>query len=461
MHARDTIVISSTLPQDQPYATSDTRQKVVPRTAQRLLLALLAVVFCGGFLFLVTISPLLLYGFYIALAALIVLRIESVGQFLKLLAPISPYLYWLLIYGAWATLVSPFISVVFGDIVRLMFRNLLFLTAAAVAFSDAQNFQRFARFIQIGVIINCAISVTQLNDPQFALDLARMLGEKTYTNNNVRPGGLWINPDEAAFANLMALLIIGTERTPLAWIARCAAVYSIYVSASRTGSYILLIFFLAFLAFQLSQRAFSFKRMTILVNVLAVAYLIFLGLYYTDNLPTYDHSQDFALSRILDVQESNTDYTRGDLTYAVFQVALNAPWHGYGTLGLQDADASQLYFQRALPGLGAHNIFLAIWGEAGILGLFGYLIALGVGASRVLRAKLAPTHRLIAGLMWMAYLIRGLTWHGQLTSGMGILCVAALYCYPVLMELRDDRPLTTDDGLTAVSGRSSVVKTYG
>jgi O-antigen ligase len=428
------IVWNNTTAINEPYSRSDQRQKVVPRVAQRVLVALLALIFCGGFLFLVTISPLVLYGFYVALAAMIVLRTESVVQFLKALAPLSPYLYWLLLYAAWATLISPFISVVFGDIVRLLFRNLLFLTAAAVAFSDRSAYRLFSRFIQVGVIINCAISVTQLNDPQFALDLARMLGDKTYTNNNVRPGGLWINPDEAAFANLMALLIIGTDRSPLAWIARCAAVYSIYVSASRTGSYILVLFFVAFLLFQLSQRAFSFKRMTLLVNGLALAYLVFYGMFYTNNLPAYDHSQDFALSRILDIQESNTDYTRGDLTYAVFQVAINAPWHGYGTLGLQDAEASQLYFQRALPGLGAHNIFLAIWGEAGILGLFGYLIALGVGASQVLRYKLAPAHRLIAGLMWVGYLIRGVTWHGQLHSGMGILCVALLYCYPMLMR---------------------------
>lgn len=419
-----TMPIMATTPAEQA------RQKVVPRLAERGLIVLLAVVYGGGFLFLVSISPLLLYAFYIAIAALIVLRIESIAQLLGNLKPVAPYLIWLIAFWSWGVLVSPYPEAVFGEVIRVVFRNLLFLVAVAVVLSNPASYRFFGQLVQVAIFINFFIALRQLNDPQFAVDFARLLGEESYVANNVRPAGLWINPDEASFSLLFGLLVTARNRGLLVWLARAAAVYTIYLTASRSGGYILVLFAVSYLVFQLSQRVFSFRRAVVLVNVVTLVYAIWLGLYYTDNLPRYDVSQDFALSRMLDYQETNTDYTRGDLTGAVYDLVLDSPWHGYGAMGLQDAQTSYLYFQSALPGLGAHNIFLAVWGETGLLGLVSYLAVLAFGCSRVLRLRLTPHQRLIIGFMWFGYLVRGLTWHSQFLSGTGMIIAGILFCYP-------------------------------
>lgn len=408
------------------------RALLVPRTAQRGLILLLSVAYGGGFLFLTTISPLLLYGFYLALIALIALRIESLDQLARDVRPLLPYLAWMTAFWCWGMLVSPFPNVVFGEVIRIVFRNVLFLLAVAVAVSDLRSERLFALLVQAAIFINYYLAQRQLNDPQFALDFARRLGEETYVANNVRPAGLWINPDEAAFALSFGLLFIARSRGVVVWLARAAAIHGIYLSASRSGSYILVLFLAAYLLFSLSQKLLSFRRMALLVPALALIYAIWLGLYLTNNLPTYDVSQDFALSRILDHKESNADFTRGDLTGAVYGLVLHAPWHGYGAMGLQDAQTSQLYFQSKLPGLGAHNIFLAVWGETGVLGLAGYLLVLGLGMLQVLRTPMSPQRRMIAGLMWAGYVIRGLTWHSQMLSGVGIVIIGMMFCYPRL-----------------------------
>lgn len=412
---------------------TEARQKFIPRVAQAALVVCLAVMYGGGFLFLATISPLLLYGFYLATAGLIVLSIESVEELFIKLRPLLPFLAWLVFFWCWGVLVSPYPGEVFGEVARVLFRNLLFLVAVGVVLTNQRGYSLFSVLVQLAILLNFAIAQRQLNDPQFAVDFARRLGEETYVANNVRPAGLWINPDEAAFALLFGLLLIARDRSPLVWIVRAIAAYMIYLTASRSGNYILTLFIVVYLGFQLTQRVLSFRRALILVNLLAVLYAIGLGLYFTNSLPEYDVSQDFALSRILDVQESNTDYTRGDLTMAVYQLAVDAPWHGYGAMGLQDAQTSHLYFQSDLPGLGAHNIYLAVWGETGLLGLVSYLAVLGFGVLQVVRQPLAPSDRLVAALMWMGYLIRGLTWHSQFLSATGLVVIGILYCYPRLV----------------------------
>lgn len=413
----------------------DVRQKIMPRAAQTGLVILLAVIYGGGFLFLVTISPLLLYGFYLATGILLVMRIESIAQLSRDIGPIVPYMAWLILFWCWGLLFSPYPGSVAGEVIRVLFRNLLFLIAVALTLTDRRSYRLFARLVLVAIFVNYFIAQRQISDPQFALDFARMLGEESYTANSVRPAGLWINPDEAAFALLFGLLVIARERGLLVWLGRAAAAYTIYLTASRSGNYILALCVGAYLLFKLWQHVQSFRRAAVLFNLLALLYAVGLGLYYTDNLPRYDIAQDAALSRILDFQESNTDYTRADLTDAVYRLTLNAPWHGYGAMGLQDAQTSRLYFQSALPGLGAHNIFLAIWGEVGLLGLAGYLAVLAFGISQVFRLPLSPQERLIASLMWAGYLIRGLTWHSQLINATGILIIGVLLCYPRLVAL--------------------------
>ncbi|NTW98209.1 MAG: hypothetical protein HGB28_06650 [Oscillochloris sp.] len=57
---------------------------------------------------------------------------------------------------------------------------------------------------------------------------------------------------------------------------------------------------------------------------------------------------------------------------------------------------------------------------------------LGLGMLQVLRTPMSPQRRMIAGLMWAGYVIRGLTWHSQMLSGVGIVIIGMIFCYPRL-----------------------------
>src|SRR5689334_4109351 len=79
-----------------------------PRVLRGALIVLMSIIYSGGFQFLVSFSPYLLYGFYLALVACIILCMLVKGQVNHDLGAVMPYLIWIALYCFWGTIVAPY-----------------------------------------------------------------------------------------------------------------------------------------------------------------------------------------------------------------------------------------------------------------------------------------------------------------------------------------------------------------
>jgi O-antigen ligase len=360
-------------------------------TSRNLLLFLLAFTFSGAVSFLQLFSPFLLAAYIVTLLACIAVCILIDPSLIDKSVFVWPYAAWLIYFFAWGTLFSRDQAAVLPDVLRVLAKDFLILGAVAVAIVDRRHISRLAGLIQIAVIINLGISVWQLIDPQALVSLAYALDPASVSFSALRPAGLWINPNEAAFALLMGLLISGWVRGPLAWAGRMSAIAGLYLTASRSGLYILLLCAFVYVAFRVKPWRI---RYSLVPAVLAgAAVLGGFALMVVERPPEgleLNVEQGSTLSRVLDVTESVATArgveTRGEITLQAAQAALEAPWYGYGIFTFQGTSIASL--QSPLPYLGAHDIYLVVWGETGILSLLTYLLVLGIGIRGVLRSAL-------------------------------------------------------------------------
>ena len=88
-------------------------------------------------------------------------------------------------------------------------------------------------------------------------------------------------------------------------------------------------------------------------------------------------------------------------------------------------------------GIGAHNIYLVVWGEMGIFGLLCYLSVLLTGIVAVLRARISAQARCIGLLIWATYLLMGLVWHNQFTDVLGAIYVGLIFYFPKIVASHD------------------------
>ena len=412
------------------------------RTARAVLLALLGVIYSGLFLFLVTLSPYLLYGFYVLLLILIGLSFYAGRPTAQSLYPLLPYLYFLLIYASWGLLISPEAGDLMPEVVRMLIRNLLIFGAFVVAVPDQAGFKTFARWVQVAALLNFAIAVAESINPTLLTDITFTRNVATTAFDVLRPAGLWINPDEAAFAFLFALLLSSGDRGLLIWLGRAASIGGIYLSASRTGVYILAGYLLALLVFKLRSARLSQLHLFAFLWGAALVITLSVGYYNYYGNPTIDTSDSFQISRILDFHEESAHdgYTRRYVTSMVFDKVLEAPVQGYGVFSLQTSGITSSissYTSLQQLGIGAHNIYLVVWGELGIFGLLCYLIVLLIGIIAVLRARISAQNRCIGLLIWATYLLMGLVWHNQFTDVLGTIYVGLIFYFPRVVASRN------------------------
>src|SRR5205085_5469799 len=91
----------------------------------------------------------------------------------------------------------------------------------------------------------------------------------------------WSNPDEAAYAFVVAFILSLWIHGPLAWAGRFAAVTGIFLSASRSGVLALFLCLGLYFIFKLRMALFSPGRLVLLINSLAGLACIAWVLSYT------------------------------------------------------------------------------------------------------------------------------------------------------------------------------------
>lgn len=417
---------------------------------RQLLMLLLALVYSNGFLFLIAVSPYLLYGFYLVLLGTICLGLYLEQAPLGILRGALPYLFWIALYGLLGTILSPYTALVLPETARMLLRSVLILAAVAVALRDRRDLAAFARLVQVAAIINGAVAVWEVRDPAITATIMTTLDPHfSLSLRGFRPGGLFINPDEAAFAFLFALVLSTRITGPLAWAGRVAAVVGIYLGASRAGAYLLALYG-AILVGRALWRRWTLGTVTVVVNGLALTVLLGIGAYHyaigylpaTTDLAIGD---SFQLSRILDFSEDSYSipgYERDNVTRAAAETALAAPVQGYGIFAMQGFELTTLSRVSTTSlgelGIGAHNMYLVVLGELGPFGLASYLLLLGFGLRAAATARLTPPDRLLVALLWLTYLLIGFVWHNLFTDVVGMIFTAFVYLVPTRLSQGPD-----------------------
>lgn len=397
--------------------------------ARHGLLIQLAVIFSGAFLFIVGISSLALYLFYVVFTGLVGLCLYLDRGSRQRLKAIWPYVAWIVIYSLWGLLVSPTISAALPEVVRMIARTLLFVGAVPIVLADRGLYRAFNWLVQLAVLVNCAIAAYQANDPSAIVWLSSLAGSAIDDPDTTRFGALWLNANEAAYAYLFGILISLGHRGWLTWAGRAAALIGILLAASRSGIYILLVCAAIYLAVQLWQARPSFGQLVLIVNGIAwLALAIFLA-YQSGGgwLTDLDLPRLTVLTRAADPWEQGAavGYARYQLTQTSLQGALSVPWYGAGIFtfsGVFGGVSDEV-------DVGSHNIYLVAWGELGPIGLALYLITLALGILFTLQAGLTHAWRLNALLFWVAFAMIGLAIHHQFVGVMYMVFVGLIYTY--------------------------------
>jgi O-Antigen ligase len=417
--------------QATPYRAGASPGLVV-RLSRGTLFVLLFVIYIGGLPFFISFSPALLYGNYVVYAICAVGILSFEWRASRNLLSTVPYLGWLLIvYCCWGTLVAG-ADVSLSQVVRLFVRNALVISLFELAVVDRQGVARAADCFQIGALFNLAIALRELSDPGLVIKLAFMLDPNASSFSELRPAGLWSNPNEAAFSYIFAFFLSYWARRPLAWIGRLGCLIGVCLTASRTGIYVLILCSTIYLVLNLRSMLFNYRRLALLLlsgAVLAAAVAIFSG----SSIPrSLDLSKQWQLNRILDFSEKRTlgaeDSSRLQIAQEAIERALERPWTGHGIFSFQGPSAFST--GSSLLSTGVHNVYIAVWGETGIPGLVSFLLLLAYGLRRLFNPRIARDERSILLLMWISYLVIGFTWHNQFSPFAGMLFIALLYHLP-------------------------------
>ena len=423
-------------------------------------LAFLALVYSGGLPFLAAVSPYLLYGGYAVLAACVCLCVLPRPVALNRVLCLRAYLLWILFYVVWGTAFSWDPGLVLPEGGRVLVRNAFLTGAFVLTVGRRRHLAALARLIGLTAVVNFGICAYEALNPSLIEDLARVLNPDATAFNVFRPAGLWSNPNEAAFAFLFALLLSRWDRGLCAWLARLAALAGIYLTASRTGLYLVVGCGTLYGLFKLRALARDARRAAVVLNVAWVAGLGLVVLLLVLPLQ-FDVSDNYITRRVLDYSEASTrgagGESRAELAAQALDAALNGPWHGYGLFTFQDLAGSGVY---SVTSTGTHNVYLAVFGEVGLVGLCVYLAVLGLGLLRLVTCRAVPEDLFPTALLWGSYLIIGVAWHNQLISLSGMIYVALLYHLPGLLGrpplARGSRPAPSPIGVANVRVRCAV-----
>jgi O-antigen ligase len=413
------------------------RRPFFPTLARGLLVSVLLIVYIGAMPFLILASPYLLYGVYCVILGCAAAILFFQWSELRHLRWVAPYLGWVLFYCYWGALVAP-PEIPLDEILKTALKTVLVIGGLAFAVTGRPALRRFAGWVQLAALVNAGISVWETAHPEMIRSLA-LAHDPTATAFNVeRPAGIWSNPDEASFAYLFALLMSCWARGPLAWVGRVACMVGIYLTASRTGAYVLSLGVIFLILGKLRTLRWPPGAVAaVLMGALVLAGAITAAVTLAPS-GAFDLSQNRQVQRILDFSEtdarSSGDMGRVDIARAAAAQALDGPWYGHGmyTFQLEPKDPYSILK------IGAHNLFITVWGEAGVLGGISYFCLLIYGLSRLFNQTLEERDRLLMMLLWGSYLVIGLTWHNQITSFAGMLYSGAIWHLPGMLGRKDD-----------------------
>src|SRR2546427_452442 len=112
-------------------------------------------------------------------------------------------------------------------------RERLVAAGIFVGVLDRRRLATLAYLIQLAVLLNVALVLWEAVDYTLTRSLANFAHTAYYVLE--RPGGLWVQPNDAAIALLFGALLSFWARgpRPVIWLARAGSVVAIFLTASR------------------------------------------------------------------------------------------------------------------------------------------------------------------------------------------------------------------------------------
>lgn len=423
---------NSTRVRSLAISAGDRERLKAARIASLTLLVCLAIVYSGGERYFYLISHTLEYGFYMLMVACVLLIVGTSGIRTGAILCALPYVAFVVAYTVWGLIVSPVQSQVAADAAKAALLNVFLFAGVLAAVRDRWALATLAFLIQLAALGNVALLLWETADHTVTRSLANF-GQTVYDIVE-RPGGLWVQPNDAAVAFLFASLLSFWARGPRAiiWLARLGAAVAIFLTASRTGMYPLILCSALFGVMALMTSRVD-RRLWIVVLGLGGAAAVLIGaafLFAEGPLVATWLATNYDLTRFLDLGQSlraASDPSRTDSARVWLAKAIGGPWQGAGIYS----------FQGSLTLQGAHDMYIMVWGETSIASLVAYVGVLGFGLLRSLRRAIPTRDRVSLVTMWAVYLAIGLSTHNQFTSVVGITVVALLYCLPEVLSERD------------------------
>jgi hypothetical protein len=404
------------------------------KIARSILLVQMAFMYGGGVPYLdYLIGHWPLYTYYfIMIACSCWCWIEDRRTYL-VFAALIPYILWYVGFSLWLISNDVLLGLPMEGtwmVVRDMVRAFIVWPALAAMLPNRNLLRRFACLVTVAVAINVVISWLTPNTPWlFALIIkSNNLESAEHYGQIARSVGIWGNANQAAYAFLYAALLslwVPGFWSCLTWIS---ALTGTIMTASRQGTYLLTLSAIVYMA-HLARKSFWTREFRFLKKGLIIAVLVgglLIG-YYTitarnspisHNLPRF-----FAMDEDRQLRE-------GTMSSALGKIWSLSPLFGNGSYTFRNLLIS--YGPHKVD-QGTHNIYLAIWGEAGLFMLVAYLLVMGWGVERIIKARVAISERVPLLLMWVCYMSIGMTSHQQMGDFNLNIIVALLFALPVIL----------------------------
>jgi O-antigen ligase len=353
----------------------------------------------------------------------------------RLLAPAAPLLLWLLFYICWGVMAADYS--IFDEGYRLAFRFVSIVAAMAVVTSSPGRLRVFAGAMQWVLVANLAVTVLLMVRPD--LQSLPFLSSLNLDPESARFACMWGNANQAGLVALLVLVLSTWAPRAQAFLGRASGVAIIYLTASRTATWILVFLAVVYLAF--------LARPKVRLNALAAALVLALGAFFalkaTGTSVERLVADNPTISRVLDVTEARTeragDGSRRQVLMEWLRLVPAEPWYGYGLYTLYGGESDEAVPRPGFPVIGPHNLYVGILLDVGWVGLGAFLGIILLQLARIRRLRLVPRSRHALAAFCLIVLAFSAFNHDMLTDYAGWIAYSLMFLLPASPALAGQR----------------------
>lgn len=307
----------------------------------------------------------------------------------RLLRPVLPLVLWMAFYICWGFMAAGY--PIFTEAYRLAFRFASITAAVAVVTSSPGRLRVFATAAQWVLVVNLAITLLLMWWPEYQSQ--PFLSALNVDVESDRFAGMWGNANVAGLVSLLILVLSHWASPIQARIGQACGLAIIYLTESRTATYIAVALALIYLAFAASRKV----RLRALVAALVAGVALFAVFEASGKSMAGLISESSSLSRVTDISESKTSGPGGESRLTVLKewmkMVPQEPWYRYGLYTFYGGESVEVTPRPGFPIVGPHNLYLAILIDAGVVGFLSFLAVILFQLRAIWRAPLTPSAR--------------------------------------------------------------------